>query len=577
MLEKLKKLFSILNPEQKKSLINLSLMLLVVVLIEFFSLSFLSAFLDLLNNNTDSIIFEKISNFIEKFNFDLSLINIFQICFLLLILTFGFKNLFTIFVNYKEGKFVNEMKKWASINLYKNYLNKDYKYFFNTKLEDISRNLTIEINHFSNGISSIIKILINFSIFSSIFTFLFLHNFYITLNLFLLFSIFGLTFFYFNNKEISKLGKERPLLISQRLKIVNETFSNIKFLKLKTNNLFLINFIKTNTMIAFNGFKTVFINTLARPIFEIFVLLVLFFTFIIATNNSLNFSILTSNLVLYIVAGYRAMPALNNLIINLQNLQYNLQGIDLISSIFINNTKIEKQLIKKSDYKANIVFKNKIEFKNVSFFYDKKEEILNNLNLTINKNEHVGLIGESGSGKTTLSDLIIGLIKPTSGKIYIDSEELKDEKVLDWQKNIGFVPQNIFLDNSTIIENIAYGVKKENINIKRVREVVKQSNLNSFLNTVEDDIYSRVGENGILLSGGQKQRLGIARALYTNPDILIFDEATSSLDEITELEILKEINLLKKAKTLITISHNNKIKNFCDKTYIINRGKIQNT
>ena len=176
-----------------------------------------------------------------------------------------------------------------------------------------------------------------------------------------------------------------------------------------------------------------------------------------------------------------------------------------------------------------------------------------------------------------MSDLIIGLIKPTSGKIYIDSEELKDEKVLDWQKNIGFVPQNIFLDNSTIIENIAYGVKKENINIKRVREVVKQSNLNSFLNTVEDDIYSRVGENGILLSGGQKQRLGIARALYTNPDILIFDEATSSLDAITELEILKEINNLKKVKTLITISHNNKIKNFCDKTYILNRGKIQST
>ena len=129
-------------------------------------------------------------------------------------------------------------------------------------------------------------------------------------------------------------------------------------------------------MIAFNGFKTVFINTLARPIFEIFVLLVLFFTFIIATNNSLNFSILTSNLVLYIVAGYRAMPALNNLIINLQNLQYNLQGIDLISSIFINNTKIEKQLIKKSDYKANIVFKNKIEFKNVSFFMIKRRKFL---------------------------------------------------------------------------------------------------------------------------------------------------------------------------------------------------------
>ena len=168
--------------------------------------------------------------------------------------------------------------------------------------------------------------------------------------------------------------------------------------------------------------------------------------------------------------------------------------------------------------------------------------------MTINKNEHVGLVGESGSGKTTLTDLIIGLIKPTSGKIYIDSEELKDENVLDWQKNIGFVPQNIFLDNSTIIENIAYGVKKENIDVKRVREVVKQSNLNSFLNTVEDDIYSRVGENGILLSGGQKQRLGIARALYTNPDILIFDEATSSLDANNRTRNIKRNKSFKKSK-----------------------------
>tara|TARA_A100001015_G_scaffold288031_1_gene358477 strand:+ start:8 stop:1453 length:1446 start_codon:yes stop_codon:yes gene_type:complete len=480
-----------------------------------------------------------------------------------------------IVVNYKEGKFINDLKKRVSVNLYKSYIYKNYDYFFSTKLADITRNLTIEINHFSNSVGSIIKIIINFSIFFSIFLFLFFHNFFVTVNLFFIFLIFGLGFFYFNSVEIKNLGRDRPLLIAERLKIINETFANIKFLKLKKNNLFLENFVKTNSLLAYNGFKTIFLNSLARPVFEIFILILLFVIFIFASSKNINFMNITSNLILYLVAGYRAMPALNSLIINFQNLHFNIQGIDIIHDIFSKDVNENKELKENLENYEKIKFDKDIEFKDVSFFYKTDKIILKKINLKINKFEHIGFIGKSGSGKTTLTDLLIGLIQPKAGNILIDGKDFDYRKKLNWQKNIGFVPQEIYLDNSTIIENIAYGIKKENIDLDKIYESLKLANLTNFVKNLPENIYSNVGENGILLSGGQKQRIGIARALYSNPEILIFDECTSSLDEATELEILNEINLLKKTKTLITISHNDNVHKFCDKIFEINQGNLK--
>ncbi len=574
MKNKYKKIISILSAQQKKTLIFLSSLLILSIGFEVVSLALLSGFLDLVSGK-ELHLFKKIYNYLKDIDINFSFLLDIKFTFLLLIICFCLKNFLMIVVNYKEGKFINDLKKRVSVNLYKSYIYKNYDYFFSTKLADITRNLTIEINHFSNSVGSIIKIIINFSIFFSIFLFLFFHNFFVTVNLFFIFLIFGLGFFYFNSVEIKNLGRDRPLLIAERLKIINETFANIKFLKLKKNNLFLENFVKTNSLLAYNGFKTIFLNSLARPVFEIFILILLFVIFIFASSKNINFMNITSNLILYLVAGYRAMPALNSLIINFQNLHFNIQGIDIIHDIFSKDVNENKELKENLENYEKIKFDKDIEFKDVSFFYKTDKIILKKINLKINKFEHIGFIGKSGSGKTTLTDLLIGLIQPKAGNILIDGKDFDYRKKLNWQKNIGFVPQEIYLDNSTIIENIAYGIKKENIDLDKIYESVKLANLTNFVKNLPENIYSNVGENGILLSGGQKQRIGIARALYSNPEILIFDECTSSLDEATELEILNEINLLKKTKTLITISHNDNVHKFCDKIFEINQGNLK--
>ncbi len=574
MKNKYKKIISILSAQQKKTLIFLSSLLILSIGFEVVSLALLSGFLDLVSGK-ELHLFKKIYNYLKDIDINFSFLLDIKFTFLLLIICFCLKNFLMIVVNYKEGKFINDLKKRVSVNLYKSYIYKNYDYFFSTKLADITRNLTIEINHFSNSVGSIIKIIINFSIFFSIFLFLFFHNFFVTVNLFFIFLIFGLGFFYFNSVEIKNLGRDRPLLIAERLKIINETFANIKFLKLKKNNLFLENFVKTNSLLAYNGFKTIFLNSLARPVFEIFILILLFVIFIFASSKNINFMNITSNLILYLVAGYRAMPALNSLIINFQNLHFNIQGIDIIHDIFSKDVNENKELKENLENYEKIKFDKDIEFKDVSFFYKTDKIILKKINLKINKFEHIGFIGKSGSGKTTLTDLLIGLIQPKEGNILIDGKDFDYRKKLNWQKNIGFVPQEIYLDNSTIIENIAYGIKKENIDLDKIYESLKLANLTNFVKNLPENIYSNVGENGILLSGGQKQRIGIARALYSNPEILIFDECTSSLDEATELEILNEINLLKKTKTLITISHNDNVHKFCDKIFEINQGNLK--
>jgi len=574
MKNKYKKIISILSAQQKKTLIFLSSLLILSIGFEVVSLALLSGFLDLVSGK-ELHLFKKIYNYLKDIDINFSFLLDIKFTFLLLIICFCLKNFLMIVVNYKEGKFINDLKKRVSVNLYKSYIYKNYDYFFSTKLADITRNLTIEINHFSNSVGSIIKIIINFSIFFSIFLFLFFHNFFVTVNLFFIFLIFGLGFFYFNSVEIKNLGRDRPLLIAERLKIINETFANIKFLKLKKNNLFLENFVKTNSLLAYNGFKTIFLNSLARPVFEIFILILLFVIFIFASSKNINFMNITSNLILYLVAGYRAMPALNSLIINFQNLHFNIQGIDIIHDIFSKDVNENKELKENLENYEKIKFDKDIEFKDVSFFYKTDKIILKKINLKINKFEHIGFIGKSGSGKTTLTDLLIGLIQPKEGNILIDGKDFDYRKKLNWQKNIGFVPQEIYLDNSTIIENIAYGIKKENIDLDKIYESLKLANLTNFVKNLPENIYSNVGENGILLSGGQKQRIGIARALYSNPEIIIFDECTSSLDEATELEILNEINLLKKTKTLITISHNDNVHKFCDKIFEINQGNLK--
>jgi ABC-type multidrug transport system fused ATPase/permease subunit len=193
--------------------------------------------------------------------------------------------------------------------------------------------------------------------------------------------------------------------------------------------------------------------------------------------------------------------------------------------------------------------------------------------MTIKKGDYVGIIGETGSGKSTLINLLIGLLRPNEGQVEVDGLNI-NSKLSGWYKKIGYVPQSVYLIDDTIRKNIAFGLREDDIDDNLIKQAVEKASLNEFLNELSNGLETVVGEKGIRLSGGQQQRIGIARALYRNPEILILDEATSSLDQLTEKKIMESIQFLRRQKTMIIATHRLLTVKNCDKIFFVDKGKI---
>lgn len=215
-------------------------------------------------------------------------------------------------------------------------------------------------------------------------------------------------------------------------------------------------------------------------------------------------------------------------------------------------------------------------FKQYPIFYNKEKSILKNVNIKIKKGQSIAFIGQSGGGKTTLVDIILGLLKPAKGKVLVDGVDIRNN-LPKWRSKIGYIPQNTYLINGTIRDNVAFGKEEGQINDDLVWKAVEQAQLKEFIMGLPDNIYYEIGERGGKLSGGQKQRLGIARALYRNPELLVLDEATSALDGETEAGLMDTINHFYGEKTIIIIAHRLSTTRECDTIYKVEEGKVQET
>ena len=278
------------------------------------------------------------------------------------------------------------------------------------------------------------------------------------------------------------------------------------------------------------------------------------------------------------VSTVRFVPALNIITSSLAAIRIRKYAIDyiidLIKKANLLSEKKKSEGVYKKDFSKNEIFSNNIKLKNISFNYETDKKIaVNNINIDIAKGKSVGLIGKSGSGKSTLVDIIIGLLEPSTGEIFIDDNNISIKKI-SWQKQLGYVPQEVYLLDDTIRNNITFGIEKEEIDEKLLSDVIEKSQLKNLINSLSNKLDTLIGDRGARLSGGEKQRIGIARALYNKPKVIVFDEATSSLDIYNENKILKEIYENKKDKTLIIISHRNNTVKYCDLIYVMEDGKI---
>ena len=273
---------------------------------------------------------------------------------------------------------------------------------------------------------------------------------------------------------------------------------------------------------------------------------------------------------LYLVAAIRIIPGANRLVVGIQSVKFNQPVLLLLQEDLSLEDKKNYQKQNPSNQKEiQLSFEKNIKIEKINFSYNKsRDSVLENLNLEIKKGTFLGFKGKSGAGKSTLIDLIVGVLKPDSGKILVDEKDINFFGV-NWQKKIGYVPQNVFLTDDTLKKNICFGIEDENINSNLLQNSIKVSELNDLIDDLPDGINTLVGEKGLQLSGGQRQRIGIARALYHDPEIIIFDESLNSVDLETENKIIHSIKKLKGKKTILLVSHRQSTLDNCEIIYNI--------
>ena len=318
-----------------------------------------------------------------------------------------------------------------------------------------------------------------------------------------------------------------------------------------------------------------FIQGIPRYSFEM--LMVCSFSIIVLVMMATKSEIV--DIILYLgvfaVASFRIVPCAARMLTSFQAIKHMEPGVKILLQAFDSkNNFYAKKNYQPKNSSIPLKFQEEINLTNLSFSYPiRKEFSLSKISMTIKKEDFIGIIGETGSGKSTLINLLIGLLKPTEGKVEVDKLNI-NSNLPEWYKKIGYVPQSVYLTDDTIRKNIAFGLREDDIDDALIKEAVEKASLNKFLDNLTDGLETIVGEKGIRLSGGQQQRIGIARALYRNPEILILDEATSSLDHLTEKKIMDSVQSLKRKKTLIIVTHRLTTVNKCDKIFFINKGKI---
>tara|TARA_B100001121_G_C18696319_1_gene625148 strand:+ start:335 stop:1969 length:1635 start_codon:yes stop_codon:yes gene_type:complete len=531
-----------------------------------------------------SLFFEDTNiKYINEFNFFNNFDKNQKILFVLflLLIVFSVKNIILVLSNKKKIDFSHQLSAQMSRKLYEKYIYKNYLYFSKKNTSQIIRNVASETATFSLGVVlSILNLISDFLVFLSIVIFLFFYNFYASMIATLTFIIFGFFMLSYQQKKLKSWGSIRLIHSNYLLKLIQETFGNIKEIILSSNhNYFIEKFQYHTNQNKLSGQKRDFYFALPRPILE--VVIVLMTMLLIYYFTKINYS--TSEIFITIsvlsFATIKLLPATINIIKSIQGLKYNAPIVDvLFKDINDKSDETSKRLISKFSIKNKTNFE-KLILKDISFKYPEKDFFtLKNINLEINKSDKIGILGETGSGKTTLINIISGLINPTKGNISfkdnLKERNLKDN-LSDWQNFLGYVSQNIYLADQNFLFNITFKDLGKDIDLNRVNFLIKKLNLENLVRDQDQGIHTNVGERGVKLSGGQIQRIGIARALYNIPEILILDEATNALDEDTQRLVLKNIYDEMKEKTIISISHDIESLNQCDKIYKIHNNEIK--
>ena len=579
MKDTLFKLLSILSKRQKRNMVGIGIMILIGAILETLGVSLIVPLAqaimdaDTLAQNQYVIMIMEILCLEDMNQFMVMLLFV-------VVVVFVIKNLYLLVMNYVQAKFVNN-NQFLSVNyMLEEYLNRPYEFYLNADIPTVFRTVDSDVPKMFTVIMEFIQLATEVVVSIFLCMVLVVVDPIMTGTIALILVVMTLTIVKIVKPKLNKMGLENQAIQARMGKWRNQSIFGIKDVKvLHKEKFFVDNFASHSTKAAALNSRYVVFNNAPRLLIETVCIGGLLSYMAIAIMLGQDISELATQIMAFAVAAIRLMPSVNRINTHLTNIAYFAPSVDYVyDNVDFRDYKEERRFgSAQIEEKAPIVVKDNICLNKIDYAYPNTSKlILEQADMEIPIGKSVGIIGPSGAGKTTAVDIILGLLDVQGGTITCGGQNVMDNYA-SWLSHIGYIPQTIYLTDDPIRDNIAFGINRNEIDDKRIWEVLEEAQLKEFVESLPEGLDTSVGERGVRISGGQRQRLGIARALYHNPEILVFDEATSALDTETETAIMEAIDSFHGKKTLIIIAHRLRTIENCDMIFKVEGGKITET
>ena len=557
MLSSLKQLWQILSPLDKRKVIYVFILVMGMAFVESAGVISIMPFLAVLSNPNvveSNSYLKQLYDFTgaaNKQNF------ILYLGFLSLFVVMC-STVFKIVTQYAVNRFASLQRHYFSTRLLKTYLQQNYEFFIQRNSATLAKNILSEVDQLIWTMILPALTLMSYGVvLLSMIGILLLYDPLMAIATAFVLGLFYASIYMLVRKKLTQIGQEFTQANKERYQTCQEALAGIKDVMINNaEHGYIKQFEESSRVFARHIATRETLGQVPLNVIETVGYGCLIGLAMLLVVSGKEVSHILPVLGLYGFAAYRMLPAAQNMYRAISQIKFSEQVLSVLKPEFA----LEKDELKhiEKDSTQYLKFENSIRLENISFAYPNRMEspILNNFSLEVKKNASLGIVGKSGSGKSTLMDIMLGLLFPQQGKVYIDDVELTADNITQWRDLVGYVPQNIYLADKSIAENIAFGVAKIDIDLKRVEFVARQAQIDNFIQSqLPLGYHTLVGERGVMLSGGQRQRIGIARALYKNPQVLFMDEATSALDTETEQAVNEAIQNLNGKMTMVIIAH----------------------
>ncbi|MBE2205462.1 MAG: ABC transporter ATP-binding protein [Chthoniobacterales bacterium] len=570
ILTPLRKIWRILAPRERRQSIVIFLLMLVGMVLETLGIGLVIPALALMTQSDVKASVPALAPWIESLG-PISNSQIVIAGMLALVGAYAVKTAFLAYLAWKQTRFIYGVQTNLSQRLFMGYLAQPYSFHLQRNSAQLVRNSTQEVKIFAhNGFSSVMVLLTEVLVIIGVFALLICVEPVGALVVVALLGTGALGVNALLKKRVVLWGDRRLYHEGVQMQYLMEGLGGVKDVKLLGCEAEFGHMFQTHCEAAgVVGRRQSTLLVMPRLVLELFAVVGIAILVIVMVFQGRSPEALLPTLGVFAAAAFRIMPSFSRIMMSLQSIQFALPVVDTLYSELL---QVEVPVTDSAF--VPLAFERAITLEKVGFQYEgAASHALEDISLSITKGSSVGFIGGSGAGKSTLVDILIGLLFPTEGTVTLDGVSIQGN-LRGWQDKIGYVPQAIFLKDDTLRRNVAFGIPEEKIDQSAVERAIVSARLDDFIATLPEGLATKVGERGVRLSGGQRQRIGIARALYHNPEVLVLDEATSSLDVDTESDVMEAVNALHGQKTLIIIAHRMSTVEQCDRLFRLDAGRL---